>query len=62
MSQSKAAFFRVDELEAQRAQSGKLYREFLRAPKVGVRRSIGKLGDIWRDVVLMERRSLTAGK
>lgn len=32
MSQAKAAFFIVNELEAKRAQSGKLYREFLRVP------------------------------
>ncbi len=30
--------------------------------KVGVRRRIGKLGDTWRDVILMERRSATVGK
>ena len=30
--------------------------------KVGVRRRIGKLGDTWRDVLLMERRSSTVGK
>ena len=30
--------------------------------EVGVRRRIGKLGDTWRDVLLMERRSTTAGK
>jgi len=30
--------------------------------KVGVRRRIGKLGDIWRDVILMERRSAIVGK
>jgi L-amino acid N-acyltransferase YncA len=30
--------------------------------EVGVRRRIGKLGDIWRDVLLLERRSSTAGK
>jgi len=29
--------------------------------EVGVRRRIGKLGDAWRDVVLMERRSSTVG-
>jgi L-amino acid N-acyltransferase YncA len=29
---------------------------------VGVRRRIGKLGDAWRDVILMERRSATVGK
>jgi phosphinothricin acetyltransferase len=29
--------------------------------KVGVRRSIGKLGDTWSDVLLMERRSSTVG-
>jgi phosphinothricin acetyltransferase len=29
--------------------------------KVGVRRRIGKLGDTWRDVLLMERRSSTVG-
>lgn len=32
LSRSKAAFFSVGELEAQRAQGGKLYREFLRVP------------------------------
>ena len=30
--------------------------------KVGVRRRIGKLGDTWRDVLLLERRSTTVGK
>jgi L-amino acid N-acyltransferase YncA len=30
--------------------------------EVGVRRGIGKLGDVWRDVILMERRSATVGK
>jgi L-amino acid N-acyltransferase YncA len=30
--------------------------------KVGVRRHIGKLGDTWRDVILVERRSSTVGK
>jgi L-amino acid N-acyltransferase YncA len=30
--------------------------------KVGVRRRIGKLGDTWRDVLLLERRSEKAGK
>jgi len=30
--------------------------------KVGVRRGIGKLGDIWRDVVLLERRSVKVGR
>jgi phosphinothricin acetyltransferase len=30
--------------------------------KVGVRRRIGKLGDKWRDVILMERRSATIGQ
>lgn len=30
--------------------------------EVGVRRRIGKLGDAWRDVILMERRSATVGK
>lgn len=30
--------------------------------EVGVRRRIGKFGDTWRDVLLMERRSATAGK
>jgi phosphinothricin acetyltransferase len=30
--------------------------------EVGVRRQIGKLGDTWRDVALMERRSSTVGK
>lgn len=29
--------------------------------KVGSRERIGKLGDVWRDVILMERRSLIAG-
>ena len=29
--------------------------------KVGVRRRIGKLGDTWRDVLLLERRSETEG-
>jgi L-amino acid N-acyltransferase YncA len=29
---------------------------------VGVRRRIGRLGDTWRDVVLMERRSPSVGK
>ena len=29
--------------------------------EVGVRRRIGKLGDTWRDVVLLERRSSTTG-
>jgi L-amino acid N-acyltransferase YncA len=29
--------------------------------KVGVRRRIGKLGDTWRDVLLMERRGSTVG-
>ena len=29
--------------------------------EVGVRRRIGKLGDTWRDVLLMERRSATVG-
>jgi quercetin dioxygenase-like cupin family protein len=32
MTESKAAFFTAQELEAQRVESGKLYREFLRAP------------------------------
>ena len=32
MNESKAAFFNAQELEAQRAKSGKLYREFLRVP------------------------------
>ena len=32
MTGSKAAFFNTQELEAQRAKSGKLYREFLRVP------------------------------
>jgi quercetin dioxygenase-like cupin family protein len=32
MAQSKAGFFRVNEIDGQRAQSGKLYREFLRVP------------------------------
>lgn len=30
--------------------------------EVGVRRRIGKLGDSWRDVLLMERRSAAVGK
>jgi len=29
--------------------------------EVGVRRRIGKLGDAWRDVLLLERRSAIAG-
>ena len=29
--------------------------------KVGVRQRIGKLGDTWRDVLLLERRSTTVG-
>ena len=29
--------------------------------EMGVRRRIGKLGDIWRDVLLLERRSTKAG-
>jgi L-amino acid N-acyltransferase YncA len=29
--------------------------------EVGIRRRIGKLGEIWRDVVLLERRSSRAG-
>ena len=29
--------------------------------EVGVRRRIGKLGDTWRDVLLLERRSATVG-
>ncbi len=29
--------------------------------EVGVRQRLGKLGDIWRDVVLLERRSATVG-
>jgi L-amino acid N-acyltransferase YncA len=29
--------------------------------EVGVRRRIGKLHDVWRDVVLLERRSMIAG-
>jgi L-amino acid N-acyltransferase YncA len=29
--------------------------------EVGIRRRIGKLGDTWRDVLLLERRSSTAG-
>jgi len=29
--------------------------------EVGVRRRIGKLGDVWRDVLLLERRSRTVG-
>jgi L-amino acid N-acyltransferase YncA len=30
--------------------------------EVGARRRIGRLGDTWRDVLLMERRSATVGK
>jgi L-amino acid N-acyltransferase YncA len=29
--------------------------------KVGVRRRIGRLGDVWRDVLLLERRSASVG-
>jgi phosphinothricin acetyltransferase len=29
--------------------------------KVGLRRRIGKLGERWRDVMLLERRSATVG-
>jgi phosphinothricin acetyltransferase len=29
--------------------------------KVGIRRRIGKMGDVWRDVVLLERRSSNVG-
>lgn len=29
--------------------------------EVGVRRKLGKLGDVWRDVLLLERRSTTVG-
>jgi len=29
--------------------------------EVGVRRRIGKLGQVWRDVLLLERRSSTVG-
>jgi L-amino acid N-acyltransferase YncA len=29
--------------------------------QVGLRRRIGKLGDKWRDVLLLERRSATVG-
>jgi L-amino acid N-acyltransferase YncA len=29
--------------------------------EVGIRRRIGKLGDVWRDVALVERRSTTVG-
>ena len=32
LTQAKAAFFHANELEAQLARSGKLYREFLRVP------------------------------
>jgi quercetin dioxygenase-like cupin family protein len=32
MTQSKADFFHLNEIDAQRAQSGKLYWEFLRVP------------------------------
>jgi quercetin dioxygenase-like cupin family protein len=34
LTQAKAAFFHANELEAQLARSGKLYREFLRVPAV----------------------------
>jgi len=34
VTESKAAFFNAQELEAQRAKSGKLYREFLRVPAI----------------------------
>ena len=34
MTESKAAFFNAQELEAQGAESGKLYREFLRVPAI----------------------------
>ena len=34
MTPSKAEFFAVSEIEAQRALSGKLYREFLRVPAI----------------------------
>jgi len=30
--------------------------------EVGVRRKIGKLGDVWRDVLLLERRSANVGR
>jgi L-amino acid N-acyltransferase YncA len=30
--------------------------------EVGVRRHVGRLGETWRDVLLMERRSATVGK
>lgn len=30
--------------------------------EVGVRRSLGKLGDTWRDVLLLERRSQAVGR
>jgi L-amino acid N-acyltransferase YncA len=30
--------------------------------EVGVRRRIGKLGDVWRDVLLLERRSSVVGQ
>ena len=30
--------------------------------EVGVRQRIGKLGEVWRDVLLLERRSAVAGK
>jgi L-amino acid N-acyltransferase YncA len=29
--------------------------------EVGIRRQIGKLGDVWRDVLLLERRSASVG-
>ena len=32
MTESKAAFFTMAEIDAQRSRSGKLYREFLRVP------------------------------
>ena len=30
--------------------------------EVGVRQKIGKLGDVWRDTILLERRSSTIGR
>jgi L-amino acid N-acyltransferase YncA len=33
----------------------------LRFREIGVRQRIGKMGNVWRDVLLLERRSATAG-
>lgn len=34
MTQSKTAFFRLNDIDAQRIKAGKLYREFLRVPSM----------------------------